>query len=568
MQSIQPLSDSVTFQWPVDPLFVGSYIPIPIKIEPSSGLTMEQLEFIVDPGPAAGIVSVSPESTAATLQPMILLGAGYKPGTNYTLLAREAATGQTVGKGQFAVTALWRHQTEGPSFWFTGATGGMPVGGFAWGGGASGPQNINVAPAVGTRKIAVVLIDSPTERFDPQEIPTVLQKWRNEIVDGVFDANGRPRSVAHFYREVSHFNSGPSGLNLEADFFGPVTMPTTWDNYFNSNGFRLGSTWQSMVTEANPLIDYSQYKHVIFATKSTPSWPQADWGPPTYTTAQGNLTLGVVSMPYNWDDLDQRGGGRKIHETAAHELAHNLGLGDLYSGPGDRQASRWELMHIEGGLPHFAVVHRMILGWIPANWIQTFNFAELAAPVNETVELHPVELANPPGNRKAGVEVRIADGRNYYFEYRKAEPNQIGDQMLPENNRILGTDAASYAVLENFSPRDRPFFFCHPAMVMDQYSIAARPTARLTNRIPLGLRILWPRCVPSMPTMRTCTLAMTSTQNRTHPSGPGQLAQIASGKARTSRYVMRATGRIQPGSMCRMPEILTQSSPGSPIAAP
>ena len=78
------------------------------------------------------------------------------------------------------------------------------------------------------------------------------------------------------------------------------------------------------------------------------------------------------------------------------------------------------------------------------------------------MELHPVELANPPGNRKAGVEVRIADGRNYYFEYRKAEPNQIGDQMLPENNRILGTDAASYAVLETFQPPRPPILLLPP----------------------------------------------------------------------------------------------------------
>lgn len=295
----QPPRNPVAFQMPADPLFVGSYTRIPVKVELSSGLTMDKLEFIVDLGPAAGIVSVSPERTANPLQPMILLGAGYRPGTNYTLLAREVATGRIVGKGQFAVTALWRNHAEGPSFWFTGATGGMPVGGFAWGGGPpSGPQNINVAPAVGTRKIAVVLIDSPTARFDPQEVPTVLRKWRNEIVNGVPDA-GRLRSVAHFHREVSHFNSGPSGLNLEADFFGPVTMPATWDNYFGTNGWRIGSTWQSMVTEADPLIDYSQYKHVIFATKSIPSWPQADWGPPTYTTAEGNLTFGVFSMPYN-----------------------------------------------------------------------------------------------------------------------------------------------------------------------------------------------------------------------------------------------------------------------------
>lgn len=54
--------------------------------------------------------------------------------------------------------------------------------------------------------------------------------------------------------------------------------------------------------------------------------------------------------------------------------------------------------------------------------------------------MHPIELANPPGGRYSGGEVRIAPGWNYYFEYRVAQPNQIGDQNLPTNNHVLGTD--------------------------------------------------------------------------------------------------------------------------------
>jgi M6 family metalloprotease-like protein len=460
MQSNQSASNLVNFGMPTEPLFVGSYSRIPVQIDPSSGLTMEKLEFLVNPGPEAGIVSTSPERFAPPLQPMILLAASHKPGRHHTLLARDLSSGRIVGKGEFEVTSTWQDQTNGPSFWFSGAPSGMVVRAYAWGGGPSGPQNIDIAPAVGTRKIAVIFIDSPTALFDPAEIAGVIDKWRKEMVDGVPDAENQLRSVAHFFREVSHFGVGPSGLNFEADFFGPVTMPATWDTYYDSQGYSYGSTFQSMITQADPLIDFSQYKHVIVATKSTPNWPHADWGFRTVTTAEGNVTLGVVSMPYDWG----ADGGRTIHETAAHEIGHNLGLGDLYTaGPSERQMGNWELMHTEIGFPHVSVFHRMILGWIPANWIQTFNFAEIAAPVNQTVELHPAEFANPPGNRKTAVEVRIADGWNYYFEYRKTEPSQIGDQSLPENNRVLGTDAASYSVYGSFQPPRPPIMLLPPA---------------------------------------------------------------------------------------------------------
>ena len=449
------MRNPVSFQVQSDSLFVGSYTRVRVRIDGASRLTRKDLEFVVDPGPEAGVVSTSSERFGGS-QSTILLAAGHKPGGGYALLARNAANGRVVGKLPFAVTATWADKRNGPSFWFAGAADRLRLRSFVWGGGQAGPQNIGVAPAVGRRKIAVVFINSPTERFSPQELPAVREQWRNEIVNGVADAAGRLRSLAHYYREVSYFGVGPTGIDFEADFYGPVTMPQTWDHYFDGRGWRFGSTWQSMVTEANSQVDFSAYKHVIFATKSTPSWPQADWGPPVYTTAQGDLSFGVLSMPYNWDILD----GRRIHATASHELGHHLGMDDLYMEDTDVLAERrvggWEIMDSEAGLPHFALADRMILGWVPSDWIQTFNFSIGSTLVNQIVELHPVELGNPPATRKIGVEVRIADGWNYYFEYRKPDPGQIGDQALPENNRVLGTDVASYNVYGNFMPPRPP----------------------------------------------------------------------------------------------------------------
>ena len=100
-------------------------------------------------------------------------------------------------------------------------------------------------------------------------------------------------------------------------------------------------------------------------------------------------------------------------------------------------------MDKENPLPHLSMAFRMMLGWIPAGWIEPFNFQSMPPPVDQTVQLHPVELGAPTAGRKSGIEVRLADGWNYYFEYRKEQAAQIGDRNLPTDNRVLGIDSVS-----------------------------------------------------------------------------------------------------------------------------
>ena len=57
--------------------------------------------------------------------------------------------------------------------------------------------------------------------------------------------------------------------------------------------------------------------------------------------------------------------------------------------------------------------------------------------------LHAIELGAPPAGRKSGIEIRIADGKNYYFEYRAMQSSQVGDVNLPADRRVLGTDMIS-----------------------------------------------------------------------------------------------------------------------------
>jgi M6 family metalloprotease-like protein len=263
----------------------------------------------------------------------------------------------------------------------------------------------------------------------------------NEIINGVAQG-GVTRSSRTWYREVS-FNI----FDLSAQVFGPVSLSGSFDDYFNADGTPKGTYFQACFTAGDGTIDYNNFDTLLCVSQSVTgppmksAWPYAsigNWGP--YTTAEGNKNYGVISMPNEWGTV----GNREVFETFSHELGHNLGLGDQYtpSVPG-RNAGGWEMMDADDPFPHFSIVHRMILGWVQAGWLQTFNFQSMAAPVDQTVILSPIENGAPGGGRKAGVEIRIADGWNYYFEYRNGQASQIGDQGLPTNNRALGTDVVS-----------------------------------------------------------------------------------------------------------------------------
>lgn len=147
-------------------------------------------------------------------------------------------------------------------------------------------------------------------------------------------------------------------------------------------------------------------------------------------------------MPNEWTQIDA--GGRELHQTLSHELGHNLGFGDLYKPKVQMTPTKlsnvggWDIMDNDGSLPHFSIASRMMLGWVEASSIKPFNFQK-EPYANEPVVLHPIEQGNPPAGRFSGIEIRIADGKNYYFEYRNGIPTHIGDRQLPINNRVLGT---------------------------------------------------------------------------------------------------------------------------------
>jgi len=459
------MADAVSLRLPKGRMFVGSYAPVRVRIDAASGIAFDDLDFAIPEGPQAGLVSLSRDRTFRPDRPEIMLLAGYQPG-EWKIESIHRPTGDLVGGGIFRTTARWRRARRGPRLWFDGANTRQEAGA-AWGGGPGGPQNVNILPATGTRRIAALLVDTSSRRYPTgAALDAIRTRWMNELVNGVVDG-GVTRSARAWMREVSY-----GVFDISVDMFGPVSLSGPWTDYFNDDGTPRGSFFQSCFTAGDDLIDYTRFDTLLCISRSVPAsgatparsaWPYASigaWGP--YTTADGAVTRGVMSMPAEWGET----GARHAYETFCHELGHNLGLGDQYMpAVAGRNPGGWDMMHDDDPFPHLSVAHRMMLGWLPPDRVRTFNFQALGgAPVDETVTLHAIEDPSLPAGRRAGVEVRIADGLNYYFEYRSARAGQIGDRALPTNRRVLGTDVAS-------APFTPPF---------------ARPTVLLLHNDPDG----------------------------------------------------------------------------------
>jgi M6 family metalloprotease-like protein len=440
-------------------LFVGSYAKVNIKL---SGITMDDLDFILPDGARAGVISLCRDHEFDPSQPDAMLCVGYEPGF-YTLQLVERSTNILMDEHKFEVTTNWADRESGPSLTFTGINENL---GFnpAWGGGSTTPQNLNIVPAFGTRRIALVLIDFADARY-PTDAPTltaIRDRWLNEVINGV-NVGGRMESARQYYREVSYNN-----YDLSADILGPVNVSNNWGDNFDTTGAPFNSFWQQAVTACDSVVNYNNYDNMIFISERWSdgmgsfmnAWPYGGAG--TFSTAEGSKNLGVVSMPREWGAAFRA--DRTVRSTVIHELGHSLGLGDQYTPATGRNPGNWEPMDAESNLPHFSIAHRMMLGWVQGSWLQTYNFANGGGMVNETVSLRPIETGAPPAGLRTGLEVRLSDGWNYYVEYRAGQMAHIGDRALDTPNAVLVTDVDS-------SPGDAPI---------------SRPAILLVNNDPDG----------------------------------------------------------------------------------
>jgi M6 family metalloprotease-like protein len=426
----------VAFVVPQESLYVGSYrrVPIPRELGPFGAL-----RFRVREGPAGGTVSESRDETFSLREPDVMLIAGYQPG-EYRLEALDSA-GTVVSSARFVVTVRVPRGGLGPSLVSQGMRR-APAAGTAWGGGPGGVQNVGTHPTRAVHRIALIFVDTNEQRYstDAPTFDGFRQNWRRHIIDGATIA-GVARSVRRYYQEGSQ-----GAMDIQMETFGPYHLDGNWDEVGAGAGW-VGHA-QAAITAADPDVDYTRFNTVLVVSQSVPpagmapwkfAWPTAsigEWG--GWVTGDASPVLGSIQMPNDWTDRD----GRQVYATASHELGHNLGLGDQYTPVvAGRNPGAWELMHSDGALPGFSLFHKLGLGWINPAWVRAFNFASLGTPVDETVNLAASAGGAPPAGRFVGVEVRISDGLNYYFEYRRADPARIADAALPMNERVLGTDA-------------------------------------------------------------------------------------------------------------------------------
>lgn len=381
-------------------------------------------------------------------------------------MAVQIATGTELAAVEFTLTAEWADQESGPPLAFVGRSQPWVTGG-AWGGGGTGPQNVNVLPASGTRRIAIGLVDTSDSRFPTTGTGTATQRtrWADELLGTTPDPDGVTRSVRTYFREVSdgRFDVGLAGGAV----IGPVSLPGPWTDYFTwvadrSAWWANGNYFQAVVTAAQAQIDFDGVDTVVAVMDSLTApvqtgttlfcWPVAGGGNLTYTrpgqSAPTQRAMAALNMPVDWDVV----AARRIHETLSHEIGHNLGLPDLYMNVAGfdpaiqaRDVGSWDLMSWDDPLPHLSIATKMMLGWVDPALVRSYNFATGGGGVDQTLSLQASSALNAPvpAGRVAAVEVRRADGWNYYFEYRRGQGTDIGDRQLPTNGAIFGTDVVS-----------------------------------------------------------------------------------------------------------------------------
>jgi hypothetical protein len=483
-----PPAPDVVLEMPTEPMYLSSWAMIGIA---STTLDPADLFFRVDP-PQGGLVSHSRDATFHH-RPAVLLAVSAIPG-EYKLIAHDVSTGAEVAAGRFVITDAWTG-VDGPPASYIGSVG-IDVPDPAWGGGDPYvPQNLSVTPVLGNKNVAVVIAETSDSTALSAAAQTALRgTWQDEVFDGVV-RGGVTESARIYWNDVS---AGRMDL-INAGVLGPIRLPNNWAFYGRDINATTGQTdgWEGfgraviadLVAQNDaaaaagnpPVLDLMTVDSIVLVLRSLPAsgtnpgrfvWPSATRpGSWQITFEIGRQVLSVptpfgsyditlpiprsiqmFAMPDDWETRDVT--ARVRGETVAHELGHNFGLPDEYPRPGHPQWAKdrdlragaatttWSLMSWEQNFAQPTVVEKMMLGWVDAAHVRNLSFATLG-PVDEDIVLHASDLGPPPTGRHSVAEVRIADGRNYYFEYRRQRPTDPNDQDLPADRTVVGVDCVS-----------------------------------------------------------------------------------------------------------------------------
>jgi hypothetical protein len=464
----------------VDPMVPGGWAAFHVDYA-AAGFVQSDVEWFAAEGPEAGTVSVARPAGAPTsaYEHRVLAGAATR---EFRIVARQLSTGTVIATRCFRVVSIWPDAEVGPPMATTGQQRVYAKGG--WGGGPAGPQNINVHPAPEEFRIAVAVFRTKgsTSTIDAEQRIT-------ELTDNII---GPGRSVLRYYEETS-LRSAPASINplhpkgttinlLGGKIFGPIDIGSSWGDLFDPGN--MDDSWSAWNPKANTWDilggEFSAFLQdlglgasvtqladafVLMVLPGTDqpyemggkTWPaqwnwafaadsQIYWKGPSWTTftRRASVTMPAgfpTGHPTPWTSGE-------FMSTICHELGHNLGCPDLYQDPyypaeldEDRYMTGWDLMDSDVPLSHFSLPHRMRLGWISPDWIEVCDFGQ--NPASRTVTLQAMETlarSGPTAGHKAGVEIRIRDGWNYYFEYRRKQAGKVGDQKMPASQAIVGTD--------------------------------------------------------------------------------------------------------------------------------
>jgi hypothetical protein len=416
------------------------------------------------------------------------------------LIAHDRNTGDEMAVATFGVTDVWS-ELDGPPASFIGEVQNDAPDP-AWGGGDPYvPQNLAVTPVLGNRNVGVVIVETnDSTALSATDQATLRTAWQNEVFDGV-TRGGVLESARRYWRDVS----GNQMDLVNTGIVGPVRLANNWASYGTADANGKTSDWSAFARAAiadlraqneaaaaagqPPVLDLMAVDTIVLVLRSLPAsgmnpgrfvWPSA--------TRPGGYQLSfevarqTISIPFPWgsfdvtipitrtiqmfsmpDDWETRESSNRVRgETVAHEMGHNFGLPDEYARSAhpawaknrDLAASTaagqtWSIMSWEEQFAQPVLVEKMMLGWVQPTHVRSLSFATVG-PVDEEVTLHASDLGAPPPGRYSSVEVRIADGENYYFEYRREQPTTFKDQDVPADRTVVGTHCMSGA-----EPSDR-----------------------------------------------------------------------------------------------------------------
>ncbi|WP_163688574.1 hypothetical protein [Mycolicibacterium gadium] len=449
--------EHVQLETPSDPIYLRSWARIPVRMPASmsaGGTAFDDLLFSVEPPDVGCGVSHSRDGTFDSAEPHVVLYTGSLAG-EFTMRAIDKRSGGEVASANFRVDYGWTH-VDGPPVRIIGTTEDAPP----------------VFDVLGTRKVAIVLLE--TTDVDPwlqMEADAVLRRYRDQVFDGV-TVDGRVESAAAYLEEVSWQKFrienagvvGPLRLTMSWDQVGPV-----WDHDrklwrgvlpFSDAGVAeiLRRNRELAEQGEGPLVDLNTVESIIFVVRAFDGpdpekrraiWPWATGGAALDSRydVDGDPTtpdrlIETIVMPDDWPSAGADQGGR-IRYTAAHELCHNIGLFDQYTGNDTdadfrpRDVTEWTLMAIEQKFPNLTVPERRKLGWLESRMVKKVAARPGGAITDETVNLC-LASQRPRPREFTAIEIELSDTTSYFLELRGKSPGTIADRN--HTPQIVGTD--------------------------------------------------------------------------------------------------------------------------------